>query len=197
MVTSQSIRAKEMAALYAGYATQAVLQPVADGKRLVPGAGPLDSPLVVVGEAPGAEEDRLGEPFVGPSGQLLQSLFAEAGLPWELCYRTNVLPWRPPGNRTPHNFEIVASYRRLEAEIDLVQPARVIAAGAVAWQCVSQGDLGSFAASRGQWFQVPWKDWAVMPVFHPAAILRASDRREQQQMRADAVAALRSSLALS
>ncbi|MCW2929919.1 MAG: polymerase, bacteriophage type [Actinomycetia bacterium] len=133
----------------------------------------------------------------GPSGQLLQELFGEAGLPWELCYRTNVLPWRPPGNRTPHNFEVVASYRRLEREIDLVSPARVIAAGAVAWQGVSQGDFGSFAASRGQWVQAPWKDWIVMPVFHPAAILRASERREQQQMRADTIAALRSSLAPS
>jgi DNA polymerase len=183
----------ELAALYGAYAKTAVLAQVSDGKRLVRGHGPLNSPLVVVGEAPGAEEDAQGRPFVGPSGQLLQALFAQAGLPWECCYVTNVLPWRPPGNRTPFPFEVIASYRRVEAEIDLISPVSVITAGATGWQGVSQGDLGKFSEARGKWYQAPWKDWCILPVFHPAAILRASGR-ERELMEAETVTALRSAL---
>jgi uracil-DNA glycosylase family 4 len=178
--------------LYARYARTAVLAQVSDGKRLVRGHGPLDSPLVVVGEAPGAEEDAQGMPFVGPSGQLLRELFSRAGLPWELCYVTNVLPWRPPGNRTPYPFEVIASYRRVEEEIDVISPVSVIAAGSVAWQAISQRDLGAFSEARGKWHQLPWKDWAVLPVFHPSAILRAGG--ERGHMEDETVSALRSAL---
>lgn len=181
----------ELDSLYAAYAKTAVLQEVAHERRLVPGHGPLSSPLVVVGEAPGAEEDLQGRPFVGPSGRLLRDLFAEAGLPWELCYVMNTLPWRPPANRTPYPFEIVASYRRVEAEIDVISPVSVITAGATAWKAVSQGDLGPFSEARGHWYQAPWKDWCILPVFHPSAILRASGR-EQEAMRAETITALRS-----
>jgi DNA polymerase len=188
----------ELAALYAAYAKTPVLAPVATGKRLVRGHGPLNAPLAVIGEAPGAEEDARGVPFVGPSGRLLQALFAKAGLPWECCYVANVLPWRPPGNRTPFPFEIVASYRRVEAELDVIQsglpqPLIVVTAGATAWRAVTQGDLGHFSEARGKWFQVPWKDWAVLPVFHPSAILR-SPGRERELMEADTVTALQSAL---
>lgn len=185
-------REDEMAMLYARYAKTPVLAQVSDGRRLVRGHGPLASPLVVLGEAPGAEEEAHGRPFAGPSGQLLQKLFNRAGLPWELCYVCNVLPWRPPGNRTPYPFEIIASYRRVEREIDLIAPVSVIAAGAVAWQAVSQRDLGAFSEARGKWHQLPWKDWSVLPVFHPAAILRAG--REREHMEASTVSALRSAL---
>jgi uracil-DNA glycosylase family 4 len=190
--TMKTDKQAELDELYAAYARTAVLAPVSDGRRLVRGHGPLDSPLVVVGEAPGAEEERLGRPFVGPSGQLLQDLFSRAGLPWILCYVANVLPWRPPGNRTPYPFEVIASYRRVEAEIDVIAPVSVIAAGSVAWHAVSQKDLGAFSEARGKWHQVPWKDWAVLPVFHPSAILRAG--HERGHMEADTVTALRSAL---
>lgn len=188
----------ELAALYAAYAKTAVLAPVSDGRRLVRGHGPLNSPLVVVGEAPGAEEDAQGRPFVGPSGQLLQRLFAQAGLPWELCYVMNVLPWRPPANRTPFPFEVIASYRRVEAEIDIIQhglgqPLHVITAGATAWKAVSQGDLVAFSEARGKLWKLPWKDWSVRAVFHPSAILRAGGR-ERELTEAETVTALRSVL---
>ena len=179
--------------LYAGYAQTLVLQPVADGRRLVRGHGPLESPLVVIGEAPGEQEDRDGRPFTGPSGQLLQLLFKRAGLPWELCYVTNVLPWRPPGNRTPYPFEVVASYGRVEREIDVIGPEAVITAGATAWRAVSQGDMGAFSEARGHWHQMPWKDWSVLPVFHPAAILRAGGA-DRARMEEDTVRALREGL---
>jgi uracil-DNA glycosylase len=179
--------------LYAAYAKQDVLQQVADGKRLVPGAGPLDAPLAVVGEAPGETEDRLGEPFVGKSGQLLQHLFARAALPWELCYRTNVLPWRPPANRVPHNFEIVASYDRLADEIAIIGPVVVIAAGATAWQALTRGQRGRFTGAVGHWAESGLL-YRLLPVYHPAFILRAGGA-EQDRLEAETVAALHSALA--
>lgn len=183
----------EIARLYEEYARTLVLQPVADGKRLVPGYGPLDAPMVVVGEAPGAAEDQQGRPFVGPSGQLLQRLFAAAELPWELCYVMNVLPWRPPGNRTPYPFEVIASYQRVEAEIDVISPVVVVTAGQVAWQAVSQNDLGRYSEARGTWYQLPWKDWPVLPAWHPSAILRAAGEA-RERMEADMVRMLRSAV---
>lgn len=180
-----------LAALYEDYSKHMLLRPVADGKRLVRGHGQLDAPLLVLGEAPGREEDARGVPFCGPSGQLLQEMFAEAGLPWELCYVTNVLPWRPPGNRAPYPYEISASYRRVETEIDTIGPAIVVAAGATAWRAVSQNDLGLFSEHRGTRVSMPWKDWAVLPVFHPSAILRAGGH-DYDRMRAETVSALRS-----
>lgn len=186
-------KAAEIARLYEAYARTTVLQPVADGRRLVPGYGPLDAPMVVVGEAPGATEDRDGRPFTGPSGKLLQALFARAGLPWELCYVMNVLPWRPPGNRTPYPFEVIASYGRVEAEIDVVSPVVVVTAGRVAWQAVSQNDLGAYSEARGKWFRAPWKDWLILPVFHPSAIIRESGST-RALMEEETVRALRSSV---
>lgn len=183
----------ELDALYAEYARTVVLQPVSDGKNLVRGHGPLGSPMVVVGEAPGAEEDAQGRPFVGPSGKLLQRLFAIAGLPWELCYVLNTLPWRPPGNRTPFPFEIIASQDRVEREIDVISPVYVVTAGAVAWRAVSQDDLGRFSEARGRIFQAPGKDWAILPVFHPSAILRAHGA-ERDHMEAETLRSLRSVL---
>jgi DNA polymerase len=191
---SQEDKEAQLAALYAEYATSPVLQQVADGRRLVRGYGPLEAPLVVIGEAPGEQEDIQGRPFVGPSGRLLQELFARAELPWDLCYVTNVLPWRPPGNRTPYQFEIIASYPRVEREIDLIQPVLVVAAGSVAWHAVSQAELGAFTTARSHWMQVPWKDWMVLPVFHPSAILRAHGA-ERAQMEEQTIRALRSALA--
>jgi uracil-DNA glycosylase family 4 len=188
-------KAEVLDRLYAAYAGQLVLQRVADGKRLVRGAGPLDAPLVVVGEAPGEAEDRHGEPFVGPSGQLLQHLFARAGLPWELCYRTNVLPWRPPGNRTPDNFEIVASYNRVEQEIAVIGPLVVVAAGSTAWQAVTRNKGGRFTDAVGNWIEgrLPYR---LLPVYHPAFILRSSGA-ERDRLEAVTVAVLHSALAAS
>ena len=120
-------------------------------------------------------------------------MFAQAGLPWELCYVMNVLPWRPPGNRTPYPFEVIASYQRAEAEIDVIGPIVVVTAGQVAWQAVSQNDFGRYSEARGHWHQVPWKDWAVLPVFHPSAILRAGGS-ERALMEEATVRALRSSV---
>ena len=186
-------KAAELDELYGAYGKLISLQPVADGKRMICGAGPLDAPLVVVGEAPGREEDLRGEPFVGPSGKLLQHLFARAGLPWEFCYRMNVLPWRPPGNRTPDNFEIVDSYNRVEREIAIISPLIVVAAGAVAWQAVTRGQGGRFSAAVGNWAESGFP-YRLLPIWHPAFILRSAGY-ERDRFELDMVQALHFALA--
>lgn len=180
--------------IYNGYAQLRVLQQVADGRRLVRGAGPLDAPLALVGEAPGEMEDLHGEPFVGVSGQLLQQLVARAGLPWEMCYRTNVLPWRPPGNRIPYNFEIVASYPRVEQEIAVVAPVIVVAVGATAWQALTCNRHGSFTDAVGSWLDESARPYRLLAVYHPSFILRSSGA-ERSRLEAATVHTLHSALA--
>jgi uracil-DNA glycosylase len=176
-VQDSKSREDEMAALYDGYAQEIVLREVSEGKRLVRGHGPLDAPLVIVGEAPGADEDRVGRPFVGKSGQLLQAMFAQAGIPWDVCYVTNVLPWRPPGNRTPYPFEIAASAMRVREEIGIVDPVIVVAAGSVAWRALGKAGVTRFEEARWKWHETDARR-RLLAVPHPAALfhLAPSDR---------------------
>jgi uracil-DNA glycosylase family 4 len=168
----------QLEAAYAEYAATEPLQRLAQGKRMVFPAGPPDSPLLLVGEAPGADEERQGQPFVGRTGQLLQELFRKGQIPWAMCYRTNVVAWRPDGNRTPYPYEILASRPRLLREIAIVRPAVVLAVGTTAWRAVTDSDCGPFGDSRGK--IVTWKhpDLAdpitLMAIYHPGAIIRMS-----------------------
>ena len=178
-----------LAALYADYAANTpVLGELAEGRRLVPGHGPVNAPLVVLGEAPGAEEERQGRPFVGPSGRLLRRMLAEAGVPWGACYVMNVVPWRPPGNRTPYPFEVAASGKRVAAEIGIIGPEAVVAAGAVAWSALGGREACS---ARSAWFG--WHDldggYRVLAVPHPSYILRLKGE-EQARWRQETVSAL-------
>lgn len=188
-ITMQDAKQAALGVLYGEYAKTPVLRQLAAGKRLVPGHGPLDSPLVVVGEAPGYEEDREGRPFVGPSGQLLQDLFKRARLPWGMCYVMNVMPWRPPGNRTPYPFEVQASWLRVSAEIAVIDPLVVVAAGAVAWKGVTAGDHGRFPDARFHWSELTGRRLLAIP--HPSAILREAKPDERARLIDATVAALR------
>jgi uracil-DNA glycosylase family 4 len=188
-ITVTEAKRAALDALYGEYAKTTVLQQLAAGRRLVPGHGPLDSPLVVVGEAPGQEEDRQGRPFVGASGQLLQDLFGRAGLPWGMCYVMNVLPWRPPGNRTPYPFEVHASWMRVSAEIAVIDPLIVVAAGAVAWKGVTAGDHGSFPDARFHWSELEGRRLLAIP--HPSAVLRESKPDERARLADATIGALR------
>jgi len=165
----QTDRETAMTALYEDYATMPVLARLAAGRALVRGHGMLSAPVAVVGEAPGEEEDRRGLPFVGRSGVLLKHLLGSAGIPWEYCYVTNVLPWRPPANRTPYPFEVQASEARLAAEVALVDPVVVVAAGEVAWRGLTRGSLGRFADARFQWHELDGRRLLAVP--HPSFIL--------------------------
>ena len=88
--------------------------------------------LMLIGEAPGAEEDRQGKPFVGPSGQLLDRMLATIGLDRTSVYITNVIYWRPPGNRAPTPAEIAACQPFLERQIELIRPRLIVFVGGIA-----------------------------------------------------------------
>lgn len=188
-ITATEAKRAALDVLYGEYAKINVLQQLAAGRRLVPGHGPLDAPLVVVGEAPGQEEDRRGRPFVGPSGEMIQDLFRRAGLPWDMCYVMNVLPWRPPGNRPPYPFEVQASWVRVSAEIAVIDPLVVVAAGVTAWKGVTAGDQGSFPDARFHWSELMGRRLLAIP--HPSAILREKKTEERVRLVDATVAALR------
>ncbi len=190
-----------IALAYEEYSRIGVLAPLRDQSPMVPGAGPLNAPVLLIGEAPGAQEVEELKPFVGRSGRLLNTLLATAGLPRRYCYVTNVLAYRPPGNRTPERFEIAASRERLCAEIEAVQPALVITLGAVARRAMKpQGDPVSVCHGkpeplgfihnqdyqRGDPIQLEAEvtlNCMMLPTYHPSAALR--DPAVHAMMRAD------------
>jgi uracil-DNA glycosylase len=187
-VTSNDLRAEAMDGIYEEYAATPMLAELASGRQLVRGYGPLDSPFMVVGEAPGAEEERQLRPFVGPSGRLLQDIFRQAGIPWQLCYVTNTVPWRPPGNRTPYPFQVQASEDRIWHEILTVDPLVIVAAGAVAWRGVTRSNLGRFEDARWKWHDVAGRRLLAIP--HPSYFLHMRDQAERSRWEQATVNAL-------
>jgi DNA polymerase len=135
----------------------------------VPGA-----PTMLIGEAPGAEEDRLGKPFVGASGQLLDRMLASIGLSRERdVYVANILPWRPPGNRTPTDAEIALFLPFVHRHIALARPARVLLLGGVAAKALLGAKEG-ITRLRGRWARLPPEAGGLpaLPTLHPAYLLR-------------------------
>jgi DNA polymerase len=124
---------------------------------------------MLIGEGPGAEEDRQGLPFVGPAGQLLDRIIAAIGLSRERVYICNVVKCRPPGNRDPQPDEVAACRGLLEAQIRLVRPRVIVALGRVAGQTLLGSDQ-PVGRLRGHWFDV--LGVPVRVTYHPAAILR-------------------------
>jgi DNA polymerase len=138
--------------------------------------------VMLVGEAPGADEDRLGLPFVGVSGQLLDRMMAAIGLDRTTFYITNVCFWRPPGNRKPTDTELAAQKPFVERHIELVAPKVLVLVGAAA----AQGLLGTtegITRLRGRWFQYRLGDEGptipAMPIFHPAYLLRQPAQKRE------------------
>jgi uracil-DNA glycosylase len=137
--------------------------------------------VLILGEAPGAEEDREGRPFVGRAGQLLDRMFAAIGLsrtspdPATAIYITNVLPWRPPGNRDPEPAEIAMLLPFVERHIALVAPQVIVAVGNTPLYALT-GAKGILRA-RGTWTEALGRP--LLPMTHPAYLLRnASAKRE-------------------
>jgi DNA polymerase len=130
--------------------------------------------VMIVGEAPGAEEDRIGRPFVGRAGQLLDRMLAAIGLdrtsdaPERAVYITNVLPWRPPANRTPTAEEMAVMVPFLERHIALADPDVLILMGNT--PCAALLGRSGILRMRGTWTQALGKP--VMPMTHPAYLLR-------------------------
>lgn len=134
------------------------------------GDGHTQAKLVVCGEGPGADEDRLGRPFVGRAGQLLDRILEAGGFDrGRNAYILNVVKCRPPGNRIPTDEERVACRPNLEAQLRLLQPAIVVLLGATALQALLDPN-GRITRDRGRWVL---RDgvW-YMPTYHPAALLR-------------------------
>lgn len=137
---------------------------------------PTPGGLMLIGEGPGAEEDRLGRPFVGAAGQLLDKILAASGFDrTQNCYIANVVKCRPPGNRTPTPEERAACWPNLRAQIRLIQPAIVVLLGATALQALIDPEA-RITRMRGQWIS---KDGiAYMPTYHPAALLRDPEKKK-------------------
>lgn len=138
--------------------------------RVVFGEGSLNGGLMVIGEGPGQDEDRLGRPFVGRAGQLLDKILASGGFSrQDQVYVGNIVKCRPPGNRVPLPEERAACMPYLKEQIAIVDPKIIILLGATALQGLidPQAKIGT---SRGKWLQ--WEGRWVMPTYHPAALLR-------------------------
>lgn len=146
-----------------------------DGGRIVLHRGSPTAKLMVIGEGPGAEEDRLGLPFVGRSGQLLDRIFRFAGFdPEKDVYVTNVVKRRPADNRAPTAAEVRFYLGLLKEEIRIVDPALVVLAGRTAIDALLPGG-GAISRMRGRWFDVD--GCKAMPVYHPAYLLRNPDAK--------------------
>ena len=146
--------------------------------QLVFADGAADARVVVVGEAPGAEEDRAGRPFVGPAGQLLDKMLGSIGLDRTKVRIINTVPWRPPGDRAPTEAEVAVCLPFLLRHIALVRPRAVLLLGAVAARAVlpePERGLG-IRRLRGAWRQVEIPGLAAqvpcLPSYHPAYLLR-------------------------
>ncbi|HEY4201091.1 MAG TPA: uracil-DNA glycosylase [Devosiaceae bacterium] len=142
--------------------------------------GNPEADIMLIGEAPGAEEDRLGKPFVGRSGQLLDRMLAAIGLDRSKVYIANTVPWRPPGNRTPTPEEIALCLPFLHRQIALVAPSLIVTLGGPAMQTVFQTSAG-ILKSRGQWRDLTVGTHSVkaMPTLHPAYLLRQPLQKHQ------------------
>ena len=140
------------------------------------------APVMIIGEAPGAEEDRLGRPFVGRSGQLLDRMLAAIGLDRTSVQITNVIYWRPPGNRKPNAAEIAACLPFVLRHIALARPRVLVLSGGTAASALLPLSEG-ITRLRGRWFElaVPGLDAPVptLAMFHPAFLLRDPARKRE------------------
>lgn len=140
--------------------------------QVVPGTLPGDGAapdVVLVGEAPGAQEDAAGVPFVGKAGQLLDTLLAEVGLPRERVAVANVLKCRPPANRKPRRGEVAQCRPWLARQLELTAPAVVVAMGGTAAEWFAGRDA-KVSALRGQ--DLTWEGHRLIVTFHPSAAIR-------------------------
>lgn len=158
-----------------------ILSPqIIQGEKLVFGEGPPQAEIMIIGEAPGAQEARTGQPFVGSSGKLLNRLLHEVGLEREKVYISNILKTHPPGNRKPHRNEIKNQLPFLLRQIELIQSKLLVLLGATALQALTD-PTAKITQLRGSWIEV-----AGLPAFvtyHPAAALR--DEAKKAVLRQD------------
>ncbi len=163
-----------MAALLATLAAYDACPLARTAMNLCVGDGDPTSPLMLVGEAPGAEEDRQGRPFVGPSGRLLDQMLAAAGRPRAQTWITNTVFWRPPGNRSPTAQELAHCLPFVERQIELIRPRLLLFVGGTAVRALLDLKDG-VTRLRGRRLRYPLPDGTTVPamvMLHPAYLLR-------------------------
>jgi uracil-DNA glycosylase len=143
------------------------------------GVGPVGAEIVFVGEAPGADEDRQGEPFVGAAGQMLNRIIVACGLKREDIFICNILRCRPPGNRQPKPEEAANCREYLDGSIALVRPKVICCWGAVAAQNLLQTKLG-ISKLRGRFYE--YQGVPVLCTFHPAALLEGRSPEKKKDV---------------
>jgi DNA polymerase len=137
--------------------------------NVVFGVGNRRTELMFIGEAPGADEDERGEPFVGRAGQLLTKIIEAMGFKREEVYIANILKCRPPENRAPLPNEVAECLPYLQKQIELIQPKVIVALGATALRALLDIQIG-ISKMRGNWYD--YRGVPIMPTFHPAYLLR-------------------------
>ena len=153
--------------------------------QLVFADGAANARLILVGEAPGGEEDRGGRPFIGPAGQLLDKMLASIGLDRATVRIVNIVPWRPPGNRSPTDNEVAVCLPFLHRHVALIRPRVLVLLGAVAAKAMlpaPQRNLG-IRRVRGAWekVEIAGLDTPLpcLPMFHPAYLLRTPAAKKE------------------
>jgi len=134
--------------------------------------GNPEADLMVIGEAPGRDEDIAGKPFIGPAGQLLDKMLASIGLTEDTAYLTTVVNWRLPKNRNPSPEDIALCWPFLERHIDLAAPKVILILGGVSLSALT--DLSSIMKNRGQWQTVTIAGQTIpaLPIYHPTLLLK-------------------------
>ena len=149
----------------------------------VPGVGSLTADLMFIGEGPGGEEDRQGEPFVGRAGQKLNEMIAYMGLTREKVCIVNIVKCRPPGNRNPERDEAAACRAFLDRQIAIVQPRVLCLVGAVALKHITGKMTVFITRARGQWME--YAGIPTLATLHPAYLLRAYTRENRMAVASD------------
>lgn len=148
--------------------------------KMVFGDGNPESKIMLIGEAPGADEDKVGLPFVGPSGKLLDQIFSSIGLTRDHYYITNIIPWRPPGNRDPTPEERAICMPFVERRIELIQPKIIVMIGGVAAKSLLNVTTG-ITTSRGQWHAYKTEQMndtiEAFAIYHPSYLLRSPGQK--------------------
>ena len=152
-----------------------------NAKNTVFSDGNPKSKIMLIGEAPGAEEDKQGKPFVGLAGKLLDKMLTSINLDRNSVYITNVLPWRPPNNRTPDSEEILECLPFLQKHIEIIKPKIIVLLGSTAAKAILSSTKGIMKI-RGQWFEYNnlnlIKPIKTIAIFHPAFLLRSPNYKK-------------------
>ena len=146
--------------------------------RLVIGDGDLNAEIAIIGEAPGKKEDEQGLPFVGASGQFLNSMLESAGMEREDVYITNIVKYRPPNNRDPSKQEKAAFLPYLLRQLDIIQPKVVITLGRHSMEYFLPGAIIGDIHGQVQQVSIEGRDLQVAPLYHPAAALYNGSLRQ-------------------